>query len=151
MANKASIITLADAVVTALNDQKWTIAFKSARRILPLKELSELQNLEVSVIAGGMEWELISRGSSRIEDSIVDIGFQKHLGSESLPPDFEVEVPPLMLLVEEIGRYFAVAANRHVAGYVLSRIDFPALYGIVELREQNTFMSVMRLTFKRGA
>ena len=137
----ASLIALADAVVSTLQAGTFTPAISPERKLLPVFDLSELAALTVQVVPGGISFELTTRGPSSTDDLIVDVAVIQNITS---PED---DVPPLLALVEAM--VFRLKNNRRNADATLVRIENHPIYGVKELRENQQFISVLRCTYRR--
>lgn len=135
-------VLLADAVVTELNEQTFSMPFTAERRLLPSFELKELTNLQVTVVPKAIESTNASR-VARQSDYQVDVGVQKKLSG-----DIDVQLPPLMALVEEIADLLAKRklTNRPEAVWVGCQND--PIYSPGHLAETRTFLSLLTITYR---
>jgi hypothetical protein len=138
----ASLITLADAVVSTLQGGTFTPAITPERKLLPVFDLQQLNTLTVQVVPGGISFELTTRGPASTDDLIVDVAVIKNI------TDLETDVPPLLALVEAM--VFHLKNNRRIGGATLVRLENQPIYGVKELREQDQFISVLRCTYRRA-
>jgi hypothetical protein len=149
MPTNAFIIDLADTLVAALNN--WAVneadgAFVANRKVVPVFEDTKLAALQVCVVPGGATWELLTRGPQATNDLIVDVGFQKKITSIAAA---DTEVPPLLALMESTVTF--LRGNRSHNGATLLRVENDPIYSPDSLQTKHLFLSVLRLTFKRGA
>jgi hypothetical protein len=106
----ALIADIADAVVTALNGQRFSQPVTAERAYRAAFDLQEMKDLHVTVLPKGQELITAGRGVAQ-SDVQIDIGVQKKLATGD-----DAEIDELMGLVEEIAgfvrttRQFADAA-----------------------------------------
>lgn len=159
MAN-GQIILIADAIVTALNVPgaagTFGETFTAERKSLPVLKLQELgEDLNVQVVPSGSGYELLARGAASMDDIVIDVAFQKAIGgnAQEFLARAEAEVPPLVGLVSAAVDWFK--ANRHFTGTgnvkaTLVSMDNTPIYDVAVLRAEQRFVSMIRLTLKRG-
>ena len=135
-------IFLADAVVTELNAKTFSMPFTAERRLLPSFELKELTSLQVTVVPKAVESSNASR-STRQSDYQVDIGVQKKFSG-----DIDSELPPLMVVVEEIAEFLARHKLTDKSDAVWLGCQNDPIYSPQHLNEQRTFVSVLTLTYR---
>ena len=80
MANR--IIALADAVTSAINAATFTTSFTATRKNRPEVDLTALSNLVVTVTAGDVQRDSMSRAKERFDATIL-IALQKQADSKS--------------------------------------------------------------------
>ena len=137
-------LQIADAVVTELANAPagtFSQAFTPERRVLPQFELSQLSDIKVAVVPRGIEIDNHTRMSSQYTIQI-DIGVQKRLGK-----DLEVEVEPMMQLVEEIIGHMRRLPLRNAPTAVWVRTRNEPIYSSEHLAEQRVFISVITVTY----
>ena len=141
----ALVTDIADAVAAELNAAPagtFVPAFTAVRRVLPAFELSDLDELRVSVVPKATE----SAGSSRaacLVDCRIDIGVQRKLGG-----DLDAGVAALCGLVEQIDSYLRrrpLAGAPHAA-WVRAQND--PVYAPDHLAQQRTFTGVLTVTYR---
>lgn len=138
----STLIDIADAVVAELSAGEFSQSFAPERHVLPVRDLADLKDLQVTVVPRGLE---IS-GASRIacqHDAKVDIGVQKKLGA-----DLDAETPVLCGLVEEIADYLRRRPLAGVNNAAWVRTENDPAYAPEHLHEQRTFTSVLTLTYR---
>jgi len=139
------IIAIADAVAGELNAAPagtFDLAFTAVRRVLPEFELSDLAELQVSVVPKAVEISGSTRSVSQW-DYQIDIGVQKKLGQ-----DLDTEVATLCGLMDAIADYLrrrALSAAPHAAWV---RMQNDPVYAPDHLAEQRTFTSVLTVTYR---
>ncbi|NMC19987.1 MAG: hypothetical protein GYA33_06150, partial [Thermogutta sp.] len=100
MTHVSTIVALADAVVSELNGEGWSLPFAARRLYRPRFELADLKTLQVSVVPRA----LVIEAASRADDSFqyqTDLAVQQKLDADS-----SEEIDPLLGLAEEIARHF---------------------------------------------
>lgn len=127
MAN-ATMVLLADALVTALNDESFSQAFTAVRSYLPAFELEDLADLRVSVVPHGQAIEKEARGIVRWQ-CVMDVGIQKRVD-----PDTLAEGDVLAALVEEMCEFL-----------LDTRLAISGTEGIPLLTESEPFVVVEHL------
>jgi hypothetical protein len=139
----ATILTIADALVTSLNGASFTSPYASlsaTRSYTPRYTLEELANLKVTVVPPGMGLDLIARAEA-LGDFQIAVGVQKRTDGS------RAAVDALVLLVEEIARH-CLTLDLGDAHAVSVATD--PLYDAGLLREERTFTGVVVVTFQRG-
>jgi hypothetical protein len=100
----AAIVTLADAVVAALNANAFTAPYASlgaVRHYSPTFDLKDFETLSVQVIPRGLATPgVATRGKARQVDYQIDVGIFKRVADLTT-----ATVDPLMLLVEEVADF----------------------------------------------
>ena len=96
----ADILTLADAVVTALNAAQFVLPVQAQRGYLPTFELPEMNRLQVTVVPRQDDGRLDTRESS-VHEYQLDIGVQQK--PETLD---NTHLDPLVLLTQQMADHF---------------------------------------------
>lgn len=138
----STAVQIADAVAAELNGHAFSVAFTAERRLLPSYELKELDAVKVTVVPRAIESQAASRTLHQC-DHQVDVGVQKKLTGE-----IDMEVPPLMALVEEIVEFLARRKLAAVPDVLWLRCANDPIYSPQHLNEQRTFVSVLTLTYR---
>lgn len=141
----ATVIDLADAVVTLLAAGSFSQAFTPVRRVLPDFNLPELATLRVTVVPKAVEITAATRSTHQY-DLQVDIGIQKKLGS-----DLDAEVAALVTLVDEIEAYLQSKALSGAAWATWMRTVNDPVYVMEHLKEKRAFTSVLTVTYRANA
>lgn len=136
------ILEIADAVVAELADGSFSATFVPQRQVLPAKELSDLADLQVTVVPKAVEISGASRSVSQY-DVQIDIGIQKRLSGD---PD--TEVPGLLDVVDEIAAHLRGRPLADAPQAVWVRTANEPVYAPEHLAEQRTFTSVLTLTYR---
>jgi hypothetical protein len=137
----ATIIDIADAVVTRLNAQTFGQEFTATRSMLPRFDLKDLDVLRVTVVPAGLQEERNSRESKR-RDYEIHVGIQKRIDDTS-----DANIAAMVELVEEIaddldGLTFATPRATCIGAETVVLYD-PAI-----LDQRRAFMSVLSLTWR---
>jgi len=137
------LIPIADAVVSDLNAQSFSIELTAARAYQPVFDLREMSDLHVTVVPAGQESERNSR-STHQRDYMVQIGVQ-----QKVDPDDLAESDQLMQLVDEIGRHFEGRAFQ-VDGCTVAvvNIKHDPVFLPEHMQRMNQFTSVINLKFR---
>ena len=144
----ATILDIADAVVTELNGGSFSLSFTATRAYVPRFDLEEMATLRVTVVPKGLEVTRGSRGRDQ-HDYRVDVGVQQKLARRG---EFEqedaAELDPLMGLVEEIADHFRSLALETEPEAVCVAVENGPVYAQEHVREGRLFTSVLTLTFR---
>lgn len=136
------VVDIADAVVTELNAQTFSIAFTAQRSYVPVYDLREMSELKVTVIPRSVATNLASREASNDLYAVM-IGVQKKLEPEELD-----DVDALVTLVEEISAFLTrrTLSEMPDVQWIGSEID-PLFVG--ELMDKlRQFTSVLTATYR---
>jgi restriction endonuclease Mrr len=135
----ATVIELADAVVTELNAETFSQAFTAQRFYTVLFELKDMQTLHVSVVPRAISTTALNRSQDTYEYQI-DIAIQKRDNGTLAASD------ALMQLVEEIADHMN---NRTLADCRCVGVSNAPIYSPDHLQEFRQFTSVLTLTFRK--
>ena len=138
----SELITVADAVVVALNGAVFSLPFTAKRHYQPLFDLAEMKELHVSVVPKGIEVSQSGRNTGSF-DYKVDIAVQKKFVTDDTS-----ELDPLMVLSEEIAEAFR---GKRLAGYPNAawvKTEHVSVFAFEHMQELRQFTSVMTLTFR---
>jgi len=136
------ITAIADAVVTELNGQSFSLSFTAQRHYQPRYELADLKILHVTVIPNGLTTATLGRGGTQQEVAI-DIAVQQKLSAEA-----NADLDPLLALAEEIAESFQPKRLATYPNAIWSKTEFRAIYSTEHLQQNRQFTSVMTVTFK---
>ncbi len=138
----ATVIAIADAVVTVLNAGGFAQPFTAMRLYRPQFELKDMGTLHVTVVPRGLVIQTASRGIDQ-HDYQIDVAVQKRLASEDA-----AEIDSLMALVEQIADRFRhkVLETDPEACWVKS--ENAPLYAPEHLEQLRQFTSVLTLTYR---
>jgi len=137
-----SIITVADALVAALNAHTFSESFTAARAYRPTFDLKEMTDLHVTVVPKGIEMSTLGRNVAQ-DDVQIDLAVQKRL---SAPENEDAELDALMALVREIADF--VRSTGEFNGGVWTNTENVPIYSQEHLSELRQFTSVLTLTFR---
>ena len=135
-------IQISDALVAALNGGSFSSKqFIAKRSVLPLFELKDLSDLQVTVIPRNVEISILSRDKQMYEHTI-DIAIQKKVDKP-----IEVEFDSLILFVFELAQAIGGYDLRSICA-VYSGIDIKPLYSLDDLAQDGVFTSVLSVKYK---
>lgn len=138
----STIVALADAVVSELNGEGWSLPFVARRLYRPRFEPADLKTLQVSVVPRS----LVIEAASRADDSRqcqIDIAVQQRLDAE-----LSEEIDPLLGLVEEIARHFRLRRPAAMPTAVCVKVENDPVYAVEHLDELRCFTSILTLSFR---
>jgi len=140
----STIIDIADAVTAELAAGTGDLSqsFTPQRSVLPDFELSDLQDLRVTVVPRAVEITGSSRTMSQ-HDVQIDVGVQKKLGT-----DLDTEVAELVGLVEEIAGFLQRRPLSAAPQACWVRTANEPVYAPDHLAEKRLFTSVLTLTYR---
>lgn len=142
MIRMSTIVALADAVVSELNGEGWSLPFAARRLYRPRFEPADLKTLQVSVVPRS----LVIEAASRADDSRqyqIDIAVQQKLDA-----DPSEEIDPLLGLVEEIARHFRLRRPAAMPTAVCVKVENDPVYAVEHLDELRCFTSIITLSFR---
>jgi len=137
-------VNIADAVVATLNEGTFSQPIAAERSYLPRYELSELQDLRVTVVPKEMSTTTASRGAAS-RDVALDVAVQKKLGA---PDGAQAEQDALMSLSEEIAEHLRTTSLVGQPGAEWVRTEHTAIYAPGHLEQMRQFTSVASVTFR---
>lgn len=141
-----SLITdIADAVTAELNMAPigtFSLGFTAVRRVLPAFDLSELAELQVTVVPKAMAINGATRSACQY-DLTVDIGVQKKLSK-----DLDVDVAALGTLVDQIADYLRRRQLDSAPFATWVSMANEPVYAPEHLAEQRVFTSILIVTYR---
>ena len=142
----STILSVADAVVGALNAGTFSQAFTAVRLYRPLFSPADLDTLHVTVVPRGMRTELLGRNQV-LNEAAIDVAVQKHV-----PPGDtqQATLDSLMGLVNDIETAFQFQRLATTPSAMWVRSEYAPIYSFEHLDVQHIFTSVLTLTFKVG-
>jgi hypothetical protein len=150
----ATVIDIADAIVTDLNAGSFLFPFTAERWYVPIRDLKDLTNETqptISVVPLTVAGTLLSRGGQFMEQYDVGIGIQKSIGGGQMTPaQIIAACDPLMTFCEQLMNFFAAKALLSYPSAVCTQHKLEPIYSPQHLDERRVFTSVLTLTFKRG-
>ncbi|MCR4411348.1 MAG: hypothetical protein NUV77_02855 [Thermoguttaceae bacterium] len=138
----ATIIDVANAVVTQLNSGAFSQLFTAQRLYRPQFDLSEMKTLHVTVVPKALAINSLSRGSDSHEYQI-DVAVQKKFETES-----SEELDPLVGLVEEIADHFRTPRLASLPSALCVKVENKPIYAQEHFDEMRQFTSIITLTFR---
>lgn len=138
----ATIVALADAVVSELNAEGWSLPFAARRLYRPRFESADLKTLQVSVVPRA----LVIEAASRADDSRqyqIDLAVQQKLDAETAD-----QIDPLLGLVEEIARHFQLRRPAAMPTALCVKVENDPVYAVEHLDELRCFTSIITLSFR---
>ena len=140
MANPVSV-QLSDAIVAQLREGTFSRNFLPARRLLPVRELAELDELRVTVVPRSLESVPLTRATER-RTYAIDLGVQQRVGQ-----DVELDAAVVMAVAEEIAEFLRTVglADFPTASYVGHTID--PVYSPEHLEEMRVATSVVTVRY----
>ena len=136
------LITIADAVVEALNGASLSQPFTAERHYQPAFDLPEMADLRVSVVPKSVEVLSSSRNQNQ-HDYAIDVGVQKRVADDA-------EADLLMKLAEEVADLFRLGRVQvdGVGSVPLLTVATDPVFAPEHLTEKRVFTSVVTLTFR---
>lgn len=138
----STIVALADAVVSELNAEAWSLPFVARRLYRPRFEPADLRTLQVSVVPRSLVIEAASRADDSREYRL-DVAVQQKLDSESAD-----QIDPLLGLVDEIARHFRLRRPAAMPSAVCVKVENDPVYAVEHLDELRCFTSIITLSFR---
>ena len=143
----ATVVDIANAMVTALNGSALSQPFEASRYYLPEFDLKEMDTLHVSVVPAELDEEIADRSRDRAEYKI-HVAVQKRV-TKSDPPGLDpAAIDALMQLVEEIDDLFR---HKPLMGYEAAswaKTENKPIYDPKHLKEHGQFTSLLVFTFR---
>ena len=137
-------VNIADAVVATLNAATFSQPVTAERAYIPRYELSEMQDLRVTVVPKQMATTTASRGAAS-RDVTLDVAVQKKLGD---PTGAQADQDALMGLSEEIADHLRTTALLGQPGAKWIHTEHTAIYATEHLEQMRQFTSVATLTYR---
>ena len=138
----STIVNLADAVVSELNSEEWSLPFVARRLYRPRFAPVDLKTLQVSVVPRSLTIEAASRTDESFQYQI-DLAIQQKLDTETAE-----EIDPLLGLVEEIGRHFRLRRPATMPTALCVKVENEPVYAVEHLDELRCFTSILTLSFR---
>jgi len=138
----AIAVSIAEAVVSALNSHTFSKPFTSERSFVPKFDLKDLKTLKVVVVPRGRVLSIADRSRAQ-QDYAIDIGvLQKLTGTTA------EQVDPMIALAEEIADFFR---GKRLPGYPAAawfKTEHSPLYDVEHLDQLRQFTSVMSVSYR---
>lgn len=138
----STINQIADAVVASLNAGSFSLPFTAERRYQPVFELSQLQELRVSVVPKSLTATAATRADAFF-DCAIDIGIQQKVNAD----DAET-LDGLMHLVEEIGDHLRFHKLDAFPNGAWLAIENDPIFVPDHLEKERVFTSVLTVTYR---
>ena len=138
----AVITDIAEAVVAQLNAGTFSLAFTAERAFLPVFELSDLKDLRVTVVPKSVRITPGGRSHNQ-HDCAIDVAVQKKLDAAD-----NVEIDPLMTLVDEIADFFRLRRLESYPGAIWLRTENEPVYSQEHLDQLRQFTGLLTFTFR---
>jgi hypothetical protein len=138
----STVIDVADAVVASLNAGSFALPFTAARKYVPAVELSDLADLNVTVVPKSAEITTATRTSSYF-DCTIDIGIQQKVN-----PNEPAELDALADLAEQIVDHLRLSPLDALPEAVWLSIANEPVFAPEHLDQQRVFTSVVSVTYR---
>lgn len=138
----STVNQIAGAVVASLNAGSFSLPFTAERRYQPVFELSQLQELRVSVVPKSLTATAATR-SDAFFDCAIDIGVQQKVNAD----DAET-LDGLMHLVEEIGDHLRLHKLDAFPNAAWLAIENDPIFAPDHLEKERVFTSVLTVTYR---
>ncbi len=138
----STINQIADAVVASLNASPFSLPFTAERRYQPVFDLSQLQELRVSVVPKSLTVTAATR-SDAFFDCAIDIGIQRKVNA-----DDAAALDGLMHLVEEIGDHLRFHKLDAFPSAAWLAIENDPIFSPEHLEKERVFTSVLTVTYR---
>jgi hypothetical protein len=138
----ASIVAIADAVMTELNATSFSQPFNAVRHYVPTFELSTMATLHVSVVPRGMTSKSLDRNRDSF-DYEIDVAIQ-----QKIDPTL-AKLDELMELVEEIADHFRTHSLSNLPEARCIEVANAPVYASEHLSEFHQFTSLLTLTYRK--
>lgn len=138
----ATTADLAEAVVASLNAGVFSLTFTAVRAYLPLFDLGQMLDLQVTVVAAGRTVQPCGRGLLQV-DHRIEIAVQQKLTSEGV-----AQCDPLLALVEEIADHLRGGPLPGLPEAAWVGTEHAPLVAPEHLNELRQFTSVLAITYR---
>ena len=136
----STAITIADAVVAAINAGTYTQPVQAARLHQPSFTLDELKDLHVSVVPRSVQVSAASRDTS-MYDVAVDVGVQKKVASDQ-------EIDDLLGLVEQIGDHLRLMRLPNAPEAAWVSLAHEPIVAAEHLDQHRQFTSIITVVYR---
>lgn len=138
----SALNAITEAVVDHLNAGAFSLPFTAERRYQPVFELSQLQELRVSVVPKSLKATAATRANAFF-DCAIDIGIQQKVNAD----DAET-LDGLMRLVEEIGDHLRFHKLDAFPNAAWLAIENDPIFAPEHLEKERVFTSVLTVTYR---
>jgi len=128
--------------VTQLNAGTFSQAFTAQRSFLPVFELKDLKNVQVTVVPKGLV--IIPGGRAHNQhDYAIDVAVQRKLNVAD-----NAEIDPLMTLVDEVADFFRLKRLDNYPGAIWLKTENEPVYSQEHLDQLRQFTGLLTFTFR---
>ena len=142
-------LNLADAVVALLNGnvENFPQPFAAQRMYDPLRQLGELETLQVDVILADRKQQILDRTRQQ-HDPRIEILFRQKIRAAEGSQEWINQLDALVYLVEEVDAFLSAPANRVPVAYAKWQ-ESELVYPFVpqHLRSAQQFSSLVRVRY----
>lgn len=138
----STVIDVADAVVASLNAGSFALPFTAVRKYVPAVGLSDLAELNVTVVPKSAEITTATRTSSYF-DCTIDIGIQQRVN-----PEEPAELDALADLAEQIIDHLRLSPLEALPEAAWLSIANEPVFAPEHLDQQRVFTSVVSVTYR---
>ena len=154
MPQQATILIMADTVVSVLNGATLSFPFTAERWYVPVRDLKDMAGMNeplVSVVPTKIDGEILNRAGAYMETYLVAVGVQMVIGQGAMTnAQILAATDPLMYLVEEIVDLLVVTTIPSDPLAKCTDYTNEPIYAPAHLDEKRLFTSVLTFTFKLG-
>lgn len=136
----STAITIADAVVAAINAGTYTQPVQAVRLHQPSFTLDELKDLHLSVVPRSVQVSAASRDTS-MYDVAVDVGVQKKVASDQ-------EIDDLLGLVEQIGDHLRLMRLPNAPEAAWVSLAHEPIVAAEHLDQHRQFTSIITVVYR---
>lgn len=140
----STAVTIADAVVAAINAGTYSQPVQAQRLHQPSFTLDELADLHVSVVPRSVEVSAATRETS-LYDVAVDVGVQKKIAAGT---EGEQEIDDLLDLVEEIGDQLRLKRLPDAPEATWVSLTHEPVVAAEHLDQHRQFTSIITVTYR---
>ena len=136
------LVELADAIVTSLNGDTFSVPLSAVRGYRPAVELKDLEALQVTVVPKALTISAATRSSSYF-DGVIDVAVQQKVDADKL-----ADLDALMGLVQGIADHLR---NRRLEGLpaaVCTTVENDPVFAPEHLEQHRVFTSLLTVTYR---
>ena len=147
----STLISVCDAVVTALDAGTFSQAFTTTRSYRPYFTPADLDTLRVTVAPATLKSSILGRNQT-MQEAAVEIGVQKHVAPDPATGQLpQTDLDNLMGLCQELQAALEFQTLSAMPAAMWVKTEFIPVYSFEHLDAQHIFTSVLRLTYKVGS
>lgn len=136
----ATIVAIADAVVSELNGAQFSLPFMAQRSYLPRFDLAEMKDLHVTVVPKSVTVAPGDRARNQ-HDYEIDVAIQKKVAGDA-------DIDAMMSLVNEIADHMRLKRLGRSPTAAWVRTEYEPIYSQEHLDQLGQFTSVLTFTFR---